>query len=160
MAKFLSGSSRQLTDLRIMPSMHDPRPAFYPSSDLPATEAQAAAEAHEASGGGRFPCLRWHPVTGTEVAAKDALALADYESRGYVSYPPHSAAVSPLEAIKDELASLTPEEHQMVVEAQRKSRMDAIQKKLSALSADDLDRALEGAAEQVKRGPGRPRKLA
>jgi hypothetical protein len=61
--------------------------------------------------------------------------------------------------MQEALAELTPEERQMVVEAQRQSRLDAIQKKLSALSSDDLDRALEGAPDAVvKRGPRRPRK--
>lgn len=161
MAKYLAGSTRQLTDLRVMPSMHDPRPAFFPSSVLPEMEAQAAAEEHAARGGGRYPALRWHPVDGTEVVARDAAGLADYEARGYVAYPPNAAPVSPLQQMQEALAELTPEERQMVVEAQRQSRLDAIQKKLSALSSDDLDRALDGAVEAVvKRGPGRPRKVS
>lgn len=151
MQKYLTGSTRQLNNLEAGPSKDDPRPLF-DLGRVPDTYDRFGEEPP-------FRTLRWHPVTGDEVCATSPADLEAYEARGYVKFPPKSAAVSPLEAIQAELAELTPDERKMVEEAQRRSRLEAIQKKLSALSPDDLDNALAGAAAMVpKRGPGRPRK--
>lgn len=148
MAKFLPGSTRQLTDLRPKPGKTDPRPHFDLGDDLPP----------DYPGLGDLPpyrALRWHPVTGEEVCATTLEQLERYDTDGYLSHPIQGAPKSAVQDATDELAALTDEERQMVLAAQRQKRLEVLQTKLAKLSDAELA-AVQG--QPVKRGPGRPRK--
>lgn len=150
MSKFLTGSTRQLTDLSIGPSKTDARPLF----DL-------GHVPHDYPGYGDVPpyrVLRWHPVTLDEVCATSPEHLARVESEGYVRYEAlNHVAPNKADEARDLLEGLTADERQMVAETQRASRLAAINAKLSALSDAQLASVL-GDPVPVRRGPGRPRK--
>jgi len=141
---------RQLTDLRLLPRADDPRPTFYQTTEAPRDWDTTAQ--HE------FPKLMWSPQ-GTEVtiqAGKDAKAEeAALEARGYVHTPP--ADQTPFDAVAREMAQLSDEDRQMVLEMQRKARMSRLEERLANLSDDEL-RQISG--EPEKRGVGRPKKTA
>lgn len=148
MAKFLPGSTRQLTDLRLRPGKTDPRPHFDLGDELPADYPGLGEQPP-------YRCLRWHPVTGEEVCATTTEQLARYDADGYLSHPIQGAPKSTVEDVTDELAALTPEERELVLTAQRQKRLEVLQAKLAKLSEAELA-AVQG--QPVKRGPGRPRK--
>ena len=91
--------------------------------------------------------------------------MARAEDRGtygpeWVSLPP-ATTVDPLQSTLDAFASLTEEDRQVLIEAQRQDRMAVLQKKLAGLSERDLETLLAqslGASPEAKRGPGRPKK--
>ncbi len=122
---------RQLTDLRLAPRADDPRPTFFATSEVP--RDWDTTTQHE------FPKLMWS-AQGQEVtipAGKDAKAqeLA-LEKKGYVHYPP--ADQSPFDAIEREMAQLSDEDRQMVLDMQRQARMNRLQAKVAGLSDDEL----------------------
>lgn len=147
MGKYLDGSTRQLTDLRIPPSKDDPRPKFE-LGDVPSTYP-GYGDAPP------FRCLRWHPVSGEEVCATTLEQLARFDDEGYLKFPIQAAPKTAVEDVAAELAALTDDERQLVFEAQRQARLSSIQAKLAKLSNAEL----ESVSVPVKRGPGRPRKL-
>jgi hypothetical protein len=138
MGKYLDGSTRQLTDLRVRPSVAvingvnvaDDRPHF-DLGELPVQHPDYGKVPP-------FRALRWHPVTGAEVCATSLEQLQRYDAEGYSAYPPLRAPKSSVEDVADELAGLTDEERQIVLEAHRKARLDSIQAKLSKLSDAEL----------------------
>ena len=140
---------RQLTDLRLAPTATDPRPLFIPSAESPRNVDVTRTSP--------YPRLLWHQGSGEERTvrtAADAIALGD----DWGEVPPVQAPVDPIDAMRAVLADLTPEERQLVLDAQRDDRLRAIQAKLAALAPADLSAVLEDAV--AKRGPGRPRKTA
>src|SRR5262245_45357297 len=145
-------ADRQLHDLRLLPNKDDPRPTFFWSADAP-------RDGRDLTKISRYHMLMWHRDTGEEITVYSAAEEAQRSSE-YTTEPPVTPVVDPVGAARDALADLTPEELQMVVEAQRSARLLAVQAKLAALPAETVDRlfAEPVAAEPVKRGPGRPRK--
>lgn len=106
-----------------------------------------------------FPTLRFRLTdTGVEErccrTAADVIALGD----GWSEIPPSVELPSPLESVQEAMEALTPEERTVVMEEQRKTRLSAIQRMLADLPPEELAALQAGAP--VKRGPGRPKKLA
>lgn len=122
---------RQLHDLTLPPRADDPRPTFFATIDVPRdwdTRAQ-----HE------YPKLMWSPQ-GHEITippGKDAKAQeADLEKKGYRHTPP--ADESPFDAIDREMRQLSEEDRKLVLEMQRKARMNRLQERIATLSDDEL----------------------
>jgi hypothetical protein len=142
--------ARQLTDLRLLPRADDPRPTFFSTTEVP-REWNTTTQ-HE------YPKLMWSPG-GTEVVihpGKEAESEEQaFEARGYVHTPP--ATQTPLDAVSKEMAQLSDEDRQFVLEMQRKTRMSRLEERLASLSDDELAQI---AAEPAKMGVGRPKKTA
>jgi hypothetical protein len=128
-AKYVDGH-RQLRVLTKLPSAKDHRPLFH--YDTLSDEEQYDSPPPP------YRVLRWHPVNGTEVCATSPEELAGYEKQGYVSFPPNQHPVTALDAIAAELAALSPEDRALVLEAQRKARIEALVQKTAQLSDADL----------------------
>lgn len=132
---------RQLHDLTLPPRADDPRPTFYQSNQVP--RSWDTRTQHE------FPRLMWSP-SGQEVtipAGKDAQAQQTaFEKRGYLHTPP--ADESPMDAIEREMRQLSDEDRQLVLEMQRKARMQRLEEKFAALSDEEL--ATVGESKSVK----------
>ncbi len=157
---------RQLDDLRLQPTATDPRPTFFWSADAPRYGNMSAVT--------EFPKLMWHGETGEEITAYDEQEQRRRMVQGYVlSAPAAAAAVAPMDAIRAELAALSPEDRALVIEAQRQQRLQALQAKMASLDSTALDSLLgdadvqrynqdEGAGRfpEPRRGPGRPPKVA
>lgn len=137
-AKYLDGH-RQLRVLDRAPSERDHRPLF--QYDTLTDEEKAASPPPP------WRVLRWHPVDGTEVCATSPEELAAYERQGYVAFPPNQHPVKAQDAIRDELAALSPDERAAVLEAAAAARREALTRKLAGLSEADL--ALVAAADKA-----------
>lgn len=120
---------RQLHDLRLLPTATDPRPTFFWSAE----GARDVVETHSP-----YPKLLWHKDTGVEITvqteAEHRLKAADY-----VTVAPNSTPQSEADRIKALFDSLSPEDQKIVLDADRKARLEKIQSGLSNLS--DSDRA-------------------
>ena len=127
--KYVDGN-RQLRDLTKKPSEHDHRPLFH-YDNVNESDPDYGKPAP-------WRVLRWHPTTGTEVCATTAYELEAYERQGYVSFPPNQHPHTVTDAIKDELAGLSADERQMVLEAAAAARREALVRKLAAQSDADL----------------------
>jgi len=140
--------ARQLHDLRLLPTKDDPRPMFVWSAESP-------RDAGDLTRTSEFPKLMWHQTTGEEITV---YTMEQQIEKGsfYVLDPP-DLRVDPIDKMRLELESLSPEDRALVVETQQKSRMAMLQAKLAALSEDDLHALLAGTVP-AKRGPGRPKK--
>lgn len=122
---------RQLNDLRLPPRADDPRPLFIDNTyalprDVPVTHLP-------------YPKLLWHKDTGKEITVK---SLEEHQAKGpeWVTTAPGSTPQSEADRIKALFDALSPEDQQMVLEQDRKARLDKIQAGLSSLS--ESDRAL------------------
>lgn len=105
-----------------------------------------------------FPTIRYR-VTETGVEERTIRSLAELQTLGdeWQIGEPSLTPPSPLEAVEDALASLTPEERAAVLaesQVQRKANLTA---KLAALPVADVASVAE--ATPQKRKPGRPRKV-
>ncbi len=141
---------RQLNNLLLMPRADDPRPTFFATVQVP-REWDTTAQ-HE------YPKLMWSPQgvevkiePGSEAKAQEQA----YEAKGYLHFAP--ADESLLDAVEREMAQLSPEDRQMVLEMQKKARMSRLEERLSHLTDEELSLV---AGEPMKRGVGRPKKTA
>lgn len=140
---------RQLTDLRLLPTATDPRPLFLPSAESPRDQDVTKTFP--------YPRLLWSPE-GEEITVYRASEHHERVNEGYSEVAPVRETVPTAVSVRDELAQLTPEERELVLEAQRQQRLRKLQDKIANLSDMDLETALLTVAQQVKRGPGRPKK--
>ena len=136
---------RQLHDLRLLPTAKDARPLFLPSAETPRDFVDRQLP---------YPKLLWRP-DGTELTVKDRKQHDAMLAEGCLELCPTSRVLTPQERLEDLLAQLSPEDRELVIEQQRKTRLDAIQAQLAQLSPDEL-MAVTG--EAPKRKPGRPPK--
>lgn len=141
---------RQLHDLRLLPTKDDPRPTFFWSAESP--------RHGDVSKTTEYPKLLWHRDTAEEITVRDrADEIAHAED--YTTVAPLTAiAIDPMDAIREALERLTPDERAAILKGQHEDRVTALRAQLAALSPDEIA-ALTG-GQPVKRKGGRPRKEA
>ena len=137
---------RQLHDLTLLPTKDDARPTFFWSADKP-------RHAGNLSHTEEYPRLMWEGTTGTEITVKDRADQLAHLSMGYVlTAPANAAAPDPMEAIRAAFDALSPEERDLLIEAQKQDRINALRAKLSQLAPDQLETLLASAEKpQAKR---------
>lgn len=131
-----------LQDLRLAPTADDPRPLFIPSAEAPRTW-----ETHQTY---PFPRLMWSPQGG-EVTVGSASERDALLAQGYTLDAPGAVVVNPIFDLQQALAGLSPEERSRIVEAQAADRLEALKNRLVALSPEDLRAVLEGLGGDAKR---------
>jgi hypothetical protein len=145
---------RQLHDLRLLPTAKDPRPTFFWSAESP-------RDAGDLTRTTEFPKLMWHVSTGEEITVYN-LEQQEAKASFYTVQPPMNAVaveVDPIEAMREALDRLTPEERAVIIQAQQDTRRAALTAKLSALSEEQLEALLSGeTAAPTRNKGGRPRK--
>lgn len=115
---------RQLTDLRLQPRADDPRPHFEWSADSPRNVSLGP--------GTEYPKLMWHQTTGKEITVRSAAEqrqMADV----YQLTPPNQAPLDPAERARLEFEALPEEERQIVLDLQRKARIERVHALLNTL---------------------------
>lgn len=122
---------RQLTDLRLLPTKDDPRPTFFMSAEPP-------RNAGDLTRGTPFPALLWHGETGAEITVKDAKAMASYTASGYLTYPPFTVELDPMDILAAQIEALSESDKAALIESQRLDRIAAMRQKLAGLSEDKL----------------------
>jgi hypothetical protein len=124
---------RQLHDLRLAPTATDPRPLF--TSGVPEAPRDRP-ETHSP-----YPRLLWHRETGQEITVGSA---EDHARRGadWTDQPPQSQAIDPVEQARALFESLSEEDRALVLELQRKAKIDAINAALGQLSPGQMASAL------------------
>jgi hypothetical protein len=124
---------RQLHDLRLAPTATDPRPLFIPSAEGPREMPPQPFQ----------PCpkLLWHKETGQEITVMDAI---EEKAKGddWISVSPRTAAIDPVTFARQMFEALSPEDQQLVLEHQRKAKVDAVTKAMSGLTSSQLDAAV------------------
>ncbi len=128
---------RQLHDLRLAPTANDPRPLFIPSAE----GNRDVPERHTP-----YPKLLWHRVTHTEITVQSE---AEHRAKRaeYADAPPNFAPVDHARMLFD---ALSPEDQQLVIEQQRKAKVDAVTKQLGTMTASQAEAALAPAAKTRK----------
>lgn len=152
-----TGARPVLTDLREprTPKEKLNRPNFFWSAD---EEPGKPPYRHQ-----EFPKIKWQQ-DGDQIR-EVLVRSADEEAAligAWSNFPPLVAPQTTADAIQAQLDALTPEERQLVFEAQRQQRMAALQAKLAAMPDAQLAKLMAADAageEPAKRGPGRPRKV-
>jgi hypothetical protein len=143
--------SRQLTDLRLLPTKDDPRPTFFMSAEAPRNAGDLTRTT-------LYPRLMWHGETGAEITVTDARSFTAHLERGYVELPPFEIVLDPMDALAAQIDALSADDREALIESQRQDRIGAMRQKLAALSEDKLAILLGQAEAPAKRGPGRPKK--
>jgi len=130
---------RQLHNLSLAPTARDPRPTFVWSAESPRDQDVTRTT--------EFPKLLFHQTTGEEccVRSKDE-ELAKLADPAWGKVAPVQAPVDPMEAVRSELASLSPEDRTLVIEMQRQERIQALKAKMAALPEVDLESLLSESA--------------
>ena len=123
---------RQLHDLRLAPTATDPRPLFIPSAE----GNRDVPERHTP-----YPKLLWHRVTQTEITVQSE-AEHRAKSAEYADVPPNFAAADPVELARAMFDALSPEDQQVVIEQQRKAKVDAVTSQLGRMTASQQAAAL------------------
>jgi hypothetical protein len=168
---------RQLHDLRLPPTKDDPRPTFFWSAEAPRDGVDLTRTTE-------FPKLMWDAETGTEVTVTDAEDQGRHVARGYVFVAPTSVVIDPMDAIKAQWDALSADDQALLLESQRQDRIAMLKAKLSALpeaklaellareesartpsgyplpNGEPAHHGLNPNVDDVRRGPGRPRKDA
>lgn len=105
-----------------------------------------------------FPVLRFR-LTETGVEERCCKNAKEVEALGseWTATPPTIDLPSPLESLEALMATLSPEDRELVMVEQRNVRLRAIQTQLAALSPEDLEAV--GSGIPMKRKPGRPKKV-
>lgn len=135
---------RQLHDLRLVPTKDDPRPTFFWSADAPRNAADLTRTTP-------YPRLMWHATTGQEISVTSAAMEQSKTADGFILTPPANAeAPDPLDVIRQQLESLSPEDRATLVAAAQKDRLARIQEAMAGLSEEDL--AALAASVEGKRG--------
>lgn len=135
---------RQLHDLRLVPTKDDPRPTFFWSTESPRNAADLTKTT-------LYPRLMWHSATGAEITVTSAAVEQSYTDQGFVVTPPANAvAPDPMDTIRQQLESLSPEDRKLIVQAAQKDRLAKIQEAMAGLSEEDLT-ALAASLEPAKK---------
>ncbi len=140
---------RQLHDLRLLPTKDDPRPTFFMSADPPRNAGDLTRTTP-------YPALVWHPETGQEFTAADAKAMSAYLAAGYVTAPPFTVEVDPMDLLAAQIEALSEADRTALLESQRLDRIAAMRSKLAGLSEEKLAillaQAEKPAAAKQKKG--------
>ena len=126
---------RQLHDLTTRPAADNPRPLFIWSADAPLDYVPSSK---------LYPRLMWAPADAqglqAEITVWNTTEEAHFLSDGYQVAPPELAALHPIDAIQAQFAQLSPEDQQMMLEAQREDKINRLRDKLAQLSDADIER--------------------
>jgi len=148
---------RQLTDLRLLPTKDDPRPTFFWSAEAP-------RDGRDLTRTEPYPRLLWHAESGEEITVISAEQHQAKVAEGYVTMAPAWVEPDPMEAIRTQWEALSAEDQALLLESQKQDRIAMLKAKLSALPEAKLAEMLSKAAQEtpaqqeIRRGPGRPRK--
>ncbi len=122
---------RQLHDLRLAPTKDDPRPTFFWSADAPRNEAPERPNPHYR--------LMWHAKTGEEITVTTLNETEQKQAEGYILTPPANAqAPDPMDVIRQQLESLSPEDRKLLVAAAQRERLGKLQEQMARLSETEL----------------------
>ncbi len=134
---------RQLHDLRLLPTATDPRPTFFWSAESPRD-----GTAHTTT---EYPKLLWHGTTNTEITVLSRQEEQQKLASGYVTLPITSVVVDQVQTLAEQLAGLSEEDRAFILEAQQRSRREALTAKLAGLSDADLESLLATQAKPAKK---------
>jgi hypothetical protein len=138
---------RQLHDLRKLPAHNDARPLFIWSAESPVNfnPAQVAP----------FAQLAWAPPDRTgfqvEVTAHSREELDAYVAKGYQLTPPVGQEIDPLEQIHAQFEALSPEDQQLLIEAQAQDKRAQLQKALASLSVEEIEKLVSSTKKARKK---------
>lgn len=141
----------QLKDLRdpMNPKAKLHRPSFSWSADA---DPEAPPYQHQA-----FPKLMFHARQG-EIVVMNEEALSAL-GPDWKDAPITIAKVSPADAVRAEIDSLSPEDRELFLSMQREARMKRIQALMGELTDAELAAVVQATPDAApKRGPGRPPK--
>lgn len=138
---------RQLSDLRLLPTAKDARPLFLPSVEAP--------REWDTTKTFPYPKLLWG-MDGTEITVYGSGEEAQKLAEGYSAACPMQRAESTQDRFERELAALSPEDQQLVLEAIKSDRLRKVQEMAHDLTSAQLEAST---GQPVKRGPGRPKKI-
>ncbi len=136
---------RQFHDLRLLPTKDDPRPLFIPSAEAP-------RDGRDLTKTTEFPKLMFHKDTGKEITVASSAEQRQMSDLYDLTRRP-DVVLEPMEELRVELDSFSPEDRALILDAQKQSRMATMQAKLAGLSEDALARLLadaEGAEKKTK----------
>ena len=136
---------RQLHDLRLLPTKDDPRPLFIASAEAP-------RDGRDLTKTTPYPKLMWHQDTGEEITVYSS-AEGRQKSDIYLTVAPAHRVLEPMEALKLELDSFSEEDRQLILDAQKQTRMQALQAKLAGLSDEARDRLMAEVESGEKKAP-------
>ncbi len=125
---------RQLHDLRLLPTKDDPRPTFFWSVEGPRNNPDAGKTFP-------YPRLLWSS-DGEEITVQSEPEHKRMLAQGFLEVDPGTAVVDQSETIRLMLERLSPADRALVIDGQKKARMNAIQEQMAELSADDLEAVL------------------
>ncbi len=103
------------------------RPHFEWSADEPPEGTKIPA----------YPRLMWD-AKGTEYSIANPIDEQRRRDEGWTTAPPMASALSASDRIQSELAALSPEDRQFVIEAQKQARLNKLKEQMSGLSNADL----------------------
>jgi hypothetical protein len=125
---------RQLHDLRLLPTKDDPRPTFFWSVEGPRNNPDAGKTFP-------YPRLLWS-ADGEEITVQSEPEHKRMLAQGFLEMDPGTAVVDQSETIRLMLERLSPADRALVIDGQKKARMNAIQEQMAELSAEDLEAVL------------------
>lgn len=134
---------RQLHDLRLLPSKDDPRPTFFPSAEAPRNDGGASMKTFP------YPRLLWSS-SGEEMTVHNEKEHRERVKMGYLETDPGTVVLDSAAQMRAMLEKLSPADRDLVINGQKKARMQAIQDQLAELSDADLD-AVIGSFDAGKR---------
>ena len=134
---------RQLHDLRLLPTKDDPRPLFIPSAEAP-------RDGRDLTKTTEYPKLMWHRDSGEEITVYSS-AEERQMSDIYNKVAPENVVLAPMDALKLELDSFSEEDRKLIIDAQKQTRMQALQEKLASLSDEARERLLADAESSDKK---------
>lgn len=139
---------RQLHDLRLLPTKDDPRPTFFWSAEPP----RHAADLTKTT---TYPRLMWEGTTGREITIKDAKEQATYTAQGFVLSPPANAeAPDPMDVIRQQLETLSPEDRKAVMLSAQAARLTKIQEAMAGLSETEMAALVASLEPKVQKRAG------
>lgn len=125
---------RQLHNLTLLPTATDPRPLFVPSAEQPRDYVAGPPK--------YYPKLMWHRDTEDEITVhsyeEEQQKLAEYK----LEAPAAPIVLNNADQIRAALDTLTDEERNLVIKAQKDERIAKLKDRLAGLSEIDLERLL------------------
>jgi hypothetical protein len=134
---------RQLHDLRLLPTKDDPRPTFFPSAEGPRNDGGASMKTFP------YPRLLWSQA-GEEITVQSATEHHDYVAKGYLEKDPGTIVIDQAAQMRAMLEALSPADRSLIIQGQKKARMQSIQDQLAELSDADVDAVLNSFSDQGK----------
>jgi hypothetical protein len=135
---------RQLHDLRKRPAWNDPRPTFFWSAEEPRNGIDLGKTKP-------YPRLMWHSTTGQEITVANVKAQETHTAQGFILTPPENAEKpDPLDAAREAIEALSPEDRKTVLLAAQRTRLARVQEMASGLTDAELE-ALVSSLDTSKR---------